>query len=280
MDSRYRNWKVIAATLFVLALIAVTTTLKLLTSDTSHGQARMAEWQEEGRGRYVIHSGLGKSFRFDGRSDRVLVSDAPQFHFGTNRDFSVEAWIKAYPTSSGLARRLGAWLQGHAKVAGFIPAWLSTWISTHSSDNDFGVTPIVDKHQTPSTIESVGFQLYLDHGRLACQLSQAPMRQLGFQNFVSSAPGLQDGHWHHVAMAVKRSSHDGGKLYVDGQQVLTFDATAQSGDLSNSQPLRIGNHANPNLRCFFKGIITGVELHDGALSDEKVAATCNAGRPR
>jgi hypothetical protein len=138
--------------------------------------------------------------------------------------------------------------------------------------------PIVDKHHTASTIESVGFQFYLDHGKLACQLSQSPMRPLGFQNFISSAPPLQDGHWHHVAMTVKRDLAAGGKLYVDGHQVFVFDPTAQAGDLSNTEPLRIGNHSNAGLRCFFKGAISSVAVHRGEMTAEEVGASYRAGR--
>ena len=73
-------------------------------------------------------------------------------------------------------------------------------------------------------------------------------------------------------MSVERASVSGGKLYVDGRQVLVFDPTRQAGDLSNSEPLRIGNHANPGLRCVFKGVIGDVKLHRRALSAEEVAA--------
>jgi hypothetical protein len=154
------------------------------------------------------------------------------------------------------------------------------WINNHSIDNDFGVTPIVDKHQTPSSIEAIGFQLYLDYGRLACQLAQQPMRQLAFQNFVSPGPNLLDGRWHYTAMSVERTSPTGGRLYVDGHKVLTFDPTGEAGDLSNLQPLRVGNHADPNLRCIFKGMIDDVGFYRRALSADEIAVAHRAGHPR
>jgi hypothetical protein len=281
MDSKERqlSWRVIVIVLAVLALVAGALALMSSSSGASNGQIRTAEWQEEVSGTYAIKLGRRKIFHFDGRSDRVLVADTPEFNFGTNQDFSVEAWIKAYPPYSRLAMRLQVWLQTHPAMASYVPRSIGSWITTHALDNDFGVMPIVDKHQTPSTIESVGFEFYLDHGKLACQISQSPMRQLGFQNFISSAPTLQDGHWHHVAMTVKRTSVTGGKLYVDSLQVFVFDPTAQAGDLSNSNPLRIGNHSNPNLRCFFKGAISGVALHREAVAADEIAASYRAGRP-
>ena len=269
----------IVAVLAVLVVLASGLALVSFTSGVSNGQLRMAEWREEAPGTYAIGLGGKMIFHFHGRSDRVLVADTPEFHFGTNQDFSVEAWIKAFPPYSPLALRLQGWLQTNPGKASFVPRSIASWIRSHALDNDFGVMPIVDKHQTPSTIESIGFEFYLDHGRLACQLSQAPMRPLAFQNFISAAPTLLDRHWHHVAMTVKRNSGTGGKLYVDGLQVFVFDPTAQAGDLSNSNPLRIGNHSNPNLRCFFKGAISGVALHREAVAADEIAASYRAGRP-
>jgi len=239
---------------------------------------RQADWQEEENGRYSVIEGRDGIFRFNGLGNRVLVPDAPPFHFGTNQDFSVEAWIKAYPQASKLARQLQTRMLPHPAVSKLTPRWLASWINTHCVDNDFGVTPIVDKHHTPSPVEAVGFQLYLDYGRLACQLAEPPMRQLGFQNFVSPGPNLQDGRWHHVALSVERNLTNGGRLYVDGRQVLIFDPTKQSGDLSNSEPLRIGNHANPTLRCFFKGMIGQVALYRRARTANEITESYRAGR--
>jgi concanavalin A-like lectin/glucanase superfamily protein len=237
-----------------------------------------AEWQEEPDGGYAIKQGRNRVFKFTGLGNRVSVQDTPPFHFGTNQDFSVEAWIRAYPPPSKAARQLKTWIGNHPATLKFTPGSIVAWINNHATDNDYGVTPIVDKHHTPSPSESVGFQLYLDYGRLACQLAEPPMRQLTFQNFISPGPSLQDRRWHHVAMSVERNSATGGKLYVDGQLVLTFDPTSQTGDLSNSEPLRIGNHANPNLRCFYKGTIGNVVLYRRALRADEVAGGFRKGR--
>ena len=274
-----RNWKVIVAALVLLAALAAVLIRKLLPLTVIHNQVLLAESHEEAPGSYAIRRGGTKLFRFDGRSNRVLVADTPAFHFGSNQDFSVEAWIKAYPNSSRLAQKLQPWLLAHPATGRLIPHWVVQWIGSKALDNDFGVVPIVDKHHTPETVESIGFEFYLDHGKLACQLSQAPMQPLHFQNFVSPAPLVQDGHWHYVAMTVKRASPVGGKLYVDGRQVLVFDPTAQEGDLANSEPLRIGNHANPNLRCFFKGLITGVALHRRPLAADEIISRFRSGKP-
>ncbi len=268
----------LALILVALVILGIfLTALVALPSLNPKPQVRQASWKEDARG-YSISQGSERTFQFRVHGDRVVVPDAPVFHFDTNQDFSVEAWIKANPPFSRTARQLSTWFAAHPKVARFLPKSLAAWIYAHSTDNDFGVTPVVDKHHTPSTIESVGFQMYLDYGRLACQLSEAPLRSVGFQNFVSPGPNLQDRRWHFLAMSVERTSTNGGKLYVDGRQVLVFDPTKQTGDLSNSEPLRIGNHANPTLRCYFRGRIGDVGLYRRALRAEEIAASYRKGR--
>ncbi len=264
--------------LVILGILLAVVALAVLPALNAKPQIRQAEWHQEGAGPCLIREGSEKIFRFKSRGDKVFVPDAPAFHFETNQDFSVVAWIRTGPSFSRSARQLTMWMAAHPGIARFAPKSVTAWLYSHSADNDFGVTPLVDKHQTPSPVESVGFQLYLDYGRLACQLSEAPMRQVGFQNFISPGPNLQDRHWHHVAVSVVRNSSTGGKLYVDGRQVLVFDPTKQSGDLSNSEPLRIGNHANPSLRCYFRGSIGNVAIYRRALRAEEIAASYRNGR--
>ena len=273
---KQRLW--IGIALLILALFA-TAFVALLLPHSKPAALRQAQWQAVGPDGYQIIAGLEKTFDFDGSGNRVVVSDAPAFHFSTNQDFSVEAWIRAYPVYSRAAQWLISFIGGYPKLAQLTPKSLAGWLSTHSLDNEFGVTPVVDKHLTTSTIQSVGFQLYLDSGRVACQLSAAPMRQLAFQNFVSTGPNLQDGRWHHIALSVVRDGPNGGKLFVDGRLVYGFDPTRQNGDLSNDVPLRIGNHSNPGLRCRFKGTIGNVALYRHALSDQEIAAAYRAGHP-
>jgi hypothetical protein len=264
--------------LVAVGILAVVLAWALLPLRGAHGPMRQVQWQQNGKGRCSVQEGRNKAFSFDGFGDRVFVPDAPEFHFGADEDFSVAAWIKAYPAPSRFAQRLGAWITAHPAAARLVPRRLDAWIRIHSLDNDFGVMPIVDKHQTPDIVSAVGFLFYLDSGRLGCMLSDslaAEHRAI----FVSTGPNLLDGHWHHIALTLERTSVTGGKLYVDGQQVFVFDPTGQAGDLSNSEPLRIGNHANPNLKCFFKGTIAGVTFDRRALTADEIAASHRAGRP-
>jgi len=265
----------------LVASVTILTVLlaSLLLPRETRRSVRQVQCQEEKQGRWSVKEGSNAAFEFVGFGDRVFVTNAPELNFVASQDFSIEAWIKAYPVASKNARKVAAWLTAHPGAARILPRRFSAWIAARTADNDFGVMPIVDKHHPTSTIEAVGFQLYLDHGRLACQLSAAPSRPLGFQNFVSPSPNLHDGRWHHVVATVERNSAQGGRLYVDGQPVLTFDPTRQAGDLSNEEPLRIGNHANPSLKCYFKGTITGVTIIRRSLATNEIAANHRAGRP-
>ncbi len=236
-------------------------------------------WRQAATGEILIQSGPRTSVFTLGVGDRLRVPDAPEFHVGAGQDFSLAAWIEPLPITVGVARELAGWFGRHPTAARLVPTPLANWIQTHSVENAFGVTPIVDKHQTPNIVSAVGFLFYLDHGRLACLLSDSLLPEHRAV-FAAAGPDLVDGRWHHVALTVQRHVVTGGKLYVDGRAVLTFDPTHQAGDLSNAEPLRLGNHANPSLSCFFRGRIGGLALYRRALTADEITARCQAGPPR
>jgi hypothetical protein len=186
---------------------------------------------------------VGTGFSFDGVDDRVVVPDNPGLHFGSNQNFSVETWIKAFPTPG----------------------------------NYYGIAVIADKAYTPDNLSTVGWVFYLDYGVLGLNMCQAPLSPLNYSFWHAPSPDLQDGKFHHVAVTLERTSTTGGKMYVDGNVVLTFNPTSQSGDLSNEVPLRIGNHGNPSLNAFFKGIIDEVSIYNRALSSAEIQAIFLAG---
>jgi len=117
-----------------------------------------------------------------------------------------------------------------------------------------------------------GVLFYLQGGKLSCLFGDS-----GSYSICNSAgPNLQDGQFHHVALTLDRDSVTGGKLYVDGSNVLTFNPTNHPGDSSNDNALRIGNHASSSLKCFFKGVIDELTLYCQALSSDEVQAIYNA----
>lgn len=262
----------------VFGIVVGAVALAGLLGTGTKAQSGWAQWQQEGNGRSLIQRGGHTAFALDGLSNRVFVPDAPVFHFGSNQDFSVEAWIKAYPPISKWTVRFGTWGKAYPVAAPWLQR-LERGLRIYPRLDDFGVMPIVDKHHTPDIRSAVGFLFYLDSGRLGCMLSDsvAPEHRAVF---VSPGPNLQDGRWHHIAMSLQRNSPTGGRLYVDGQVALTFDPTGQAGDFSNAEPLRIGNHANPTLKCFFYGVIDQVTLSRKALRPKEVDADFRRGRSR
>lgn len=181
---------------------------------------------------------VGTGFTFDGVNDQVIIPNSPTFNFAANQNFSVEAWIQALPTPG----------------------------------NYVDVAEIATKAYTPESSQSVGWSLFLIQGNLGFLMSQAPMSPNNSSYWVSSSPKLQDGVFHHVAVTVDRASNVGGKLYVDGNLVLTFDPTPESGDLSTEGPLFIGSHDNSTINANFKGIIDEVSLYNRALTIEEISS--------
>ncbi len=166
------------------------------------------------------------------------------------------------------------------------------WIKPERADTTFGVMSIVEKRKVGGILTARGYSLHLEYGHLACQLSPRPGFQVTWADvvtprrwpaiwknryalapanrFVSAAPNLCDGRFHHVALTLERHSTTGGKLYVEGKVVLTFDPTKLRGSFVNSEPLLIGTHPDPTLNCAFKGLIEDVRLYARALSPAEV----------
>ena len=186
---------------------------------------------------------VGYGYNFTDGANGISVPDSTNLNFRAGQDFSIEAWIQP-----------------------------------NTAARTFGVMDIVDKRYVPGNYNlttSLGYSLYLIDGQLGCQLSQSLSNP--FSGYGPAGPDLRDGKFHHVAMTVVRNSSTGGKLYVDGQPVLTFDPTSQPGDLSNTQPLLIGNHPDPGINGYFYGIIDEVSLYGRALSTNEIASVYNAG---
>jgi len=119
------------------------------------------------------------------------------------------------------------------------------------------------------TIEGYVFFIF-SSGRLGVQMADG-----SFANFISLT-NVNDGTFHHVAVTVDRDSTTGGKLYVDGTAVLTFDPTSRSGSLDNNADFLIGGHID-FLPGVFNGEIDELELYNVALSASEIQAIFNAG---
>ena len=184
---------------------------------------------------------VGLGFNLNGNTNRILVPDAPQLNFGSNQDFTIETWIQPLADPG----------------------------------NYQDVMTVVSKRFTPDIFTAVGYEMFLVSGELSFQIDDTSNNG---QTFYSAGPDLrQDGKFHHVAVTVQRNSTTGLRFYVDGQLISTFDPTSVPGDLSNTWPLRIGNHPTTNLLCFYNGIIDEVSLYNRSLSSNEIASIYNAG---
>jgi hypothetical protein len=189
---------------------------------------------------------VGLGFNLNGNTNRILAPDAPQLDFGPNQDFSIEAWIQ--PLSN----------------------------PGNYTDLSGEVMTVISKRYSPNTSVALGYEMYLGGGRLCFQMIDSLNNGGNYYN-LDAESDLRDGKFHHVAVTVQRNSTAGLQFYVDGQLVATFDPTVVTGDLSNTSPLRIGNHPDPGISAFYHGIIDEASIYNRALSSNEIAAIYSAG---
>jgi len=192
---------------------------------------------------------VGLGFKLNGQNQqgdtpRIVVPDAPDLNFGAKQDFSITAWIQP--------------LHGNY------------------TDLSGEVMTVISKRVSPNAYNALGYEVYLGDGRLCFQMIDSLNHGQNYYN-LDAEPDLRDGEFHHVAVTVQRNSTTGLQFYVDGQLIATFDPTVASGDLSNTGPLRIGNHPDPGIPAFYNGIIDEVGLYKRALSADEIQSIYKAG---
>ena len=168
---------------------------------------------------------------FDGIDDYVEVNDHPTLNFGTG-NLSMDAWIR-------------------------------------TSDAN-GVKLILDKRQETTGLVQ-GYSVFLSNGLLAFQLADGPgsttcsnLPSSACTNYGSTA-FVADGNWHHIAVTVNRGNSTGGRFYVDGVVVGTFDPTLRPGSLTNPSPLRLASRSS-SITGLLRGVIDEVELFPRVLT--------------
>jgi hypothetical protein len=122
---------------------------------------------------------------------------------------------------------------------------------------------VIDKRLNAGS-NPVGYYLFVFGGALAFELGDGQPSLY----HVSPGPFISDGNWHHVAVTINRTSTIGGKLYVDGALVHTFDPTTRPGSTANGFFLRIGQAYIGAIG--FQGAIDEVELFDRELFPQEV----------
>lgn len=145
---------------------------------------------------------------------------------------------------------------------------METWIKPLTNTNPYGIMSIIGKRHP----YGIGYELFLIDGQLGFQIGD-PVH--GCLNVGVAGNLRADGQYHHIAVTVDRDDPNGGKLFVDGVAHY-FDPTAISGDLANTQPLRIGVHPD-SYYGYFKGIIDEPTIYARALGASEIQAIYNAG---
>jgi hypothetical protein len=187
---------------------------------------------------------VGAALDFDGSNDYVEVPGGSLPSIGTG-DFSVDAWIQAPDSGSKIMK-------------------------------------IVDYRREDSG-GNQGFALFLTGGVLAFQLADndgdhdscGPGTAPRCRNFSGPVPAIDDGLWHHVAVTVDRDQTDGGRFYLDGALVHTFDPTEQQMSVDHNLPLRIGRRSDAS-GGHFDGLIDEVELFTAVLDSGTVRRLARA----
>ncbi len=223
----------------------------------AHPPGLVALWSGEGDGRDTIgeHDAtslngvsfkagkLGEGFDFDGSPTRMRVADAPELNVPAGQDFSIAAWIAPL----------------------------------HAPDNSpADEMTICSKRYAPNPYNYVGYVFYIANGgQLFFLMGDAPIKTGGL--IVNAGPDLRDGKFHYVAVTVQRNSSTGGHLFVDGESVLTFDPSQQSGSLVNNESFLIGHQNTPGYVTTFKGMMDELAFYNRALSPEEIKEDYAAG---
>jgi hypothetical protein len=138
---------------------------------------------------------------------------------------------------------------------------IAAWIKTNSSNGT-----IIDKRVNVINTSTRGYLLRVYNGDLLFQLADGS----GSANYYNtSAPAIDNNQWHHVAVTVDRDNSSGGKLFIDGSLVHTFNPTARSASLDNTSDLFIGKQSGGSA-IYFNGIIDEVVMVGRVLSETDI----------
>lgn len=128
---------------------------------------------------------------------------------------------------------------------------ITFWVKTTSTK---AYNTIIDKRKSQAF---PGYHVVLYQGRPLLHLCDPS----GWLNYGADAK-VNDGKWHYVAFYVERNNPTGGKIYVDGLCVHTFNPTTRAGSLSNEVPLLIGKHVDWSY-AYFEGTLDELWIYHG-----------------
>jgi uncharacterized repeat protein (TIGR01451 family) len=152
---------------------------------------------------------------------------------------------------------------------------MDLWVMT---DDHSGIDVLVDKRREQfvgGVLDVQGYSLFLNDGYVGFQLADGS----GYRNYIAPASVtdafVADGNWHFVAVTVDRDDPSGGRLYVDGRHVWTFDPSTRPNSLANTFPFRLGSRSS-SVSGLFRGVIDEFELFHYELGPTDVEGIYNA----
>ncbi|MEM1181809.1 MAG: LamG domain-containing protein [Acidobacteriota bacterium] len=119
-----------------------------------------------------------------------------------------------------------------------------------------------------------GYLFGLWNGRLVVGMGDVDRNSIQF--VVPRNPTVYDGEWRHVAVGVDRNMRNGGRVYLDGVLIHTFDPTGVRGRLESRKNLQFGRETNSG-GIRFDGMLDEMTLYSRALTGAEIFAIFNAG---
>ena len=156
--------------------------------------------------------------------------------------------------------------------AGTADLSIDAWIRPKAVN---GLRPILTKQYAPADAP-LGYALYLQDGQPTFEMSNENGAIAGTAPMTMTV----DGQWHLLAATIVRGSATGGRLYLDGALIHTFDTTPITGTVDTPADLLIAGQ--PALgrglaARYFNDGIDEVELFHRALSAGEVLSLYTAG---
>jgi Concanavalin A-like lectin/glucanases superfamily/Beta-propeller repeat len=151
---------------------------------------------------------------------------------------------------------------------------VQAWVKTTDAD---GV--LLGKRQVTGS-GYLGYILMVYSGRPLLQMADPAASWANY--LATTGPVVNDGQWHLVTATVDRDSPTGGKLWLDGTPVHTFNPIGRAGSLSNASALEFGmiNGTSP-----LAGTLDEVRLYNRVLTANEIAnvvaasGVCTSGPP-
>ena len=119
-------------------------------------------------------------------------------------------------------------------------------------------------------LNSIGYNFGIDSKKLSFHMGS------GIPSAVQQTSALIGaGKWYFVAVTVDRTSKTGGKMYINGSLVSTFDPTSVSNSISNTKPLIIASFSQGAPKSVNR--VDEVEIFNRSLTADEITSIFNAG---